>query len=427
MEPLNIAVTVCATRKYMYAMKAQARRVQAACQSYSRGHIILAGNDEAAMKDIRDLYKELLPSWIPWMIYADLKDDLKNYKEEAQLLIAQMRTAAFAKARTLDVDYCWSLDSDVLPWANALKCSLWSLGFDDGYYGIAACPYPSQGGGGFLCGRGTPFAPILPDWYPDERMIPEELKKEVDETRKGIDDAMKALDEKRKTAQNAAEMATETAKLNTFMEKMAKLEEKLREAPPSGNVFSLNAKGWRRRGFLDQAYPAIGHGAMLPSDWCGFGCTLMNRKALAHADWSGYDGRGTEDLFVVWRRWHQMGLRINVLTHCPADHVIRAPGQEGKFICMQVHHETEGECIGHMRFTPKPWYEFSLGEAFNPANDGKFAPPKEEKKDPTPAAEGAPAEKPVEKPAEPTPELKKAFEEALAKPAAPEGTPKPTP
>jgi hypothetical protein len=40
---------------------------------------------------------------------------------------------------------------------------------------VAACPYPSQGGGDFLCGRGTSRNPILPDFDEAEKDIPDDL------------------------------------------------------------------------------------------------------------------------------------------------------------------------------------------------------------------------------------------------------------
>jgi hypothetical protein len=91
----------------------------------------------------------------------------------------------------------------------------------------------------------------------------------------------------------------------------------------------------------------------------------MSARALEHAQFDGYDGRGTEDLYVVWTRWHRAGLRINVIPHSPCDHVIRrreAPG----YILQQAHHELQGEQVGHLRVQSRPWYEGKPGEAFTP-------------------------------------------------------------
>jgi hypothetical protein len=136
---------------------------------------------------------------------------------------------------------------------------------------------------------------------------------------------------------------------------------KVRACPPDGNIWQVIAKhGWRRRGWLDHAAPGIGRGAMIESDWCGFGCTLMNAAALALADFEGYDGRGTEDLFVCWHRWHPAGLRLNVIPHCPCDHVIwekKKGGDAGAYTHHIAYHEPEGECRGHLRVRQQPWLE----------------------------------------------------------------------
>ena len=134
---------------------------------------------------------------------------------------------------------------------------------------------------------------------------------------------------------------------------------KVRECPPDGNIWEVIAKhGWRRRGWLDSAYPGIGLGAVVPSDWCGFGCTLMNREALALADFEGYEGKGTEDLFVCWNRWHPAGLRINVIPHCPCDHVIwekKKGGSATEYNHIVAYHEQRGEARGHLRTRVVPW------------------------------------------------------------------------
>ncbi len=118
--------------------------------------------------------------------------------------------------------------------------------------------------------------------------------------------------------------------------------------------------GWRRRGWLDHAYPGIGVGAMVPSDWCGFGCTLMGAKALALADFDGYEGQGTEDLFIIWNRWWPAGKRINVITHCPCDHVIwskKKGGDVKEYTLVSSYHEMHGDCVGHLRTRKTPWQE----------------------------------------------------------------------
>jgi hypothetical protein len=238
------------------------------------------------------------------------------------------------------------------------------LEFDDGYYSISTCPYPSQGGGGYLGGRGTPFNHILPNYYEDEVQMPEEMAKELKENR----DKLKEL----------AENKAPDSEMEPIRKHLSELDRKIRDLPPKENVFGLNAKQWKRRGWFDNAYPALGKGAVLPSDWCGFGCTLMNKRALNFAHFDGYSGGGTEDLYIVWARWYPQGLRINVIPHCPCDHVIRNPGNPDYYVLQHAHHETEGECAGHMRIASRPFYSHEDGELFDEKNDGILKmPPKE--------------------------------------------------
>ncbi|OPZ54897.1 MAG: hypothetical protein BWY91_01388 [bacterium ADurb.BinA028] len=68
--------------------------------------------------------------------------------------------------------------------------------------------------------------------------------------------------------------------------------------------------------------------------------------------------RGTEDLFVCWRRWHPAGLRINVITHCPCDHVIwekKKGGSATEYNHIVAYHEHRGEARGHLRTRTVPW------------------------------------------------------------------------
>ena len=371
---MSIAVTIAATKDYTYACGIQARRVQAATRHIPEGHIILVGDKSKELRAICELYKSIMPKqgdkkWeVHLLAYEGMEDNHVNYLEAAQLRIGALRQAAFTKARELGVDRCLSLDSDVLPPAHAVRCMEQMLEFDNGYYAISTCTYPSQGGGGFLGGRGTPQRQIQQDWYEDERDIPQAARDELKTLRDEMTEFSKI---KEPTAENRKAFEAKAQKLG-------ELEKSLEKYPPKGNVWQMNALHWRPRGWLDNAYPAIGRGAVLPSDWCGFGCTMMNSEALAFAQFDGYDGKGTEDLYVVWNRWHQRGLRICVIPHCLCDHVIRDKHAPGKFIQVQPYHETDGECIGHLRLRYRPFYNFEPGEKFDPKNDGKLSPPPEQ-------------------------------------------------
>ena len=177
-----LVITVCATKSYVYAMRAQARRVVAnftATKGLGPGHVVLVGDLSSELKGIAELYRSILPAG--WQIHLEGRKEFveggENYKVPAQMLIARMRTEAAAKAIQLGADFCWSLDSDVLPPVNALRCSLNTLEFDNGYYSVATCPYPNTA---FLGGFGTRYHPIAEDFLPNERKIPSELKAEYD-------------------------------------------------------------------------------------------------------------------------------------------------------------------------------------------------------------------------------------------------------
>ena len=392
---MRLAITVCATESYTYALRAQARRVQGMILESklargAKGVVILVGDNSSEMVAMEEIYRsEILPEgWEVKRIEGKFTDGLKNYKNPAQLVIARMRSAAFDEARRRDVDACLSLDSDVLPQTNALDVMLQSLEFDNGFYRVATCPYPSQGGGDFLAGRGIPENPILPDIYPDERIIPETLLRRMERheqrlkelngqpdkswlsERESITQAINRCQPKgdvffRNSGTGALPFAA--AAKERLRKKLKALglkelaEEILAELDLEANAW--RPTGFRRRGWMSSSYPAIGIGCMLPTDWCGFGCTLMSREALALAQFDGYDGSGTEDLYVVYKRWHRAGLRISTIPHVPVDHVIRDQQNPGHYILLQAHHESRNpECVGHLRLEHRPWFQQTEGE-----------------------------------------------------------------
>jgi len=347
-----LAITICATKSYTYAMRTQARRVMANIYNagIDAGIVALIGDESKELQEIADFYKTILPEKWAVIVLADgtMNEDGANYKEAAQLRIARMRGAAFSYCRKIGAAPVWSLDSDVLPPSNALRCMLTMLEFDGGYYAVSTCPYPNTS---FLGGFGTPQNPIAEDFLPRERVLPPKLKAEFDANEAEI----KKLHAAKKTPSEVTR------------KKWDETNKKIRQCPPDGNIWQVIAKhGWRRRGWLDHAYPAIGKGSVVPSDWCGFGCTLMSKGAIALADFDGYEGRGTEDLYVCWHRWHPAGLRVNVITHCPCDHIIwsKKKGDDAsKYTHLVAYHEAEGEYRGHLRIRSIPWLgeELSLG------------------------------------------------------------------
>lgn len=205
-------------------------------------------------------------------------------------------------------------------------------------------------------GRGTPQETISPDFYEDECEVSAAMLKKRDALQKKLGGKAVAGPARKKA-----------------IEEVKEIQKKIRSAKPKfKNVFEANAAKWRKRGWLDVAYPAIGKGAVVPLDWCGSGCTLMSRKAYLLGDWGGYDGEGTEDLFLIWRRWHPNGVKIAGLPHCPSDHIIRAPGKgegKGKLIHLMTGHEEDGEFEGHLRQVRRPFYQQVAGEQYDSRND----------------------------------------------------------
>ena len=396
-----LAVTICATKGYQYAMIPQARAIHANLRHLTHPIFIILIGDEG-LKTIEEAYKALFFHRTNVRIerragFAGKEGDL-NYKNSAQLLIAQMRTAAFVQARALGATLCWSFDSDVIPKTSSCYRTLrWLLEIPGSFYQVAIAPYPSQGGGDFLAGRGTPEHPILQDFQPEERTVPEELQKKIE-------------------ANRVAAAAIEPGKQppRELLQAASDLYKEIEKCPPKGNVFKMNAEhGWKPRGWLSQAYPALGRGAIVPTDWCGFGCTLLNRQALDEADFLGYEGSGTEDLFAVWHRWHQVGIRIGAVLHEPAFHVSRR--KDGRQFLSFVRWVTDadegkGGCVGHLRTEQRPFYVHEKGEVWDPVNDGNPVAPDDR---PKPAPEPAPAA------AVPSPAPAVSPEPAIVSPAAP--------
>lgn len=355
---MKLAITICATEKYQYAMLPQARAIHANLRHYpGEIAVILAGDDK--LDTIAKYYTRLFGDKAKVEAIRSFKqgDGGKNYQNQAQILIASMRTAAFTAARAWGADLCWSLDSDVIPKSSLCFRTLeWLLAMPGGVYEVAISPYPSQGGGDLLAGRGTPQNPIAQDFLIKEREVPADLIEILDGLKK------KLADYKGADAPHA------------ILGAIAETNKKINECPPKGNVFKVNAEfGWRARGWLSNAYPGLGRGSVVPSDWCGFGSTLLSRRALDEVDFLGYDGGGTEDLWCVWWRWHQVGIRIGAALHEPSYHVSRR--SDGRYFSSLIRFVTDadedkGEAVGHIRVVQRPFYAFEPGEKYDPENDG---------------------------------------------------------
>ena len=366
---MNLHVAVVATKSYLYAFDVLVRRVQMNARECGlvagdcTFHLLVDQSADAV--ELRSRLADMLPGWTLALEVLAVPDGLENYQPGAQNLIAQLRQRVVERARAAGADFLWSLDSDVLPPPNGLRCSLTMLEFDGGYYDVACCPYPSQGGGPFLGGRGNYLSRIAKNVIVTERDVPERSMKVF----KAASDELQAIENPHLTPEY--EFKDRVARRDALVAKLRKWEKRFEKYPPKSDVFGLNAKGsWRQRGWMDYAYPGIGEGAVVPTDWFGMGATLMNREAMDLVDYAGYSGSGTEDLFIIWEKWWPRGIKLCVIPHCPADHVIRVKGRK-KIVHLEAYHERLGQQQGHLRWRPVPFLSHIPGEQWDKeANDG---------------------------------------------------------
>jgi len=342
-----LAITVSATRGYLHAWPQCVRAIAAAASHHEEAHFIFSTDESKEADAAAEIAKRELPEgWKVSVLKHPFADDAKDYKEAAQLRIAALQGAGFAFARKIRASMCWVVESDTIVPADALRVLEWTLSMPraDGspHYAVAAATYPN---GLFLGGFGDRRHQIAEDFLPEERTLNPRLKLLLEK----CDERLKAIP--RPTNAKEAEAAQKAGEKEG--KRMGRLREWVKKSPPSGNVFELNAKGYRRRGWMDFAYPGIGYGAVVPSDWCGLGCTLLSKAALSHADFTGYEGRGTQDLFLCWERWHPAGLKIACVPHIACDHIKRksadAPKKMPEIVHYRAFHEQEGECRGHLR------------------------------------------------------------------------------
>lgn len=343
-----IAIATYATKKYFYCWQSVLRHIAAAASHHNEAVFILATDkSEEAKNAIEVARRELPEGWKITSINIDVDDSCgKKYKQESQILIARLQGAAFSFARKIRATSLWSVESDVLVSAESLRVSEWVLQMPqaDGspYYDVAAVTYPN---GMFLGGFGSYQSAINEDFTMEEKKIPKRLKIAID----ACNERLKKCNDKKSAEKE--------------VNRMGRLRERLKRIPPDGNIWEVIAKhGWRRRGWMDFAYPAIGRGSIVPSDWCGLGCTLLSEKALSLATFEGYDGRGTQDLYLCWHRWHPHGLKIACVPHTTCDHVKpkRGKNDDGSNELIVHHvasHQQEGEMRGHLRSKEQPWIQ----------------------------------------------------------------------
>jgi hypothetical protein len=326
-----IAITVSATRQYLHAWPQCVRAIAAAAAHHAEAHFIFSTDESKEGEAAVELSKRELPEgWKVSVLKHKMEDAPKDYKTEAQLRIARLQGSGFAFARRIRASMCWSVESDTIPTADSLRVLEWTLQMPDAvgdpYYHIAAATYPN---GLFLGGFGDHRHQIAEDFLPSERKLKPRLKLLLEKCEERL-----SLVKDRATGEKE-------------MKRMGRLREWVKKSPPDGSIWEVTAKhGWRRRGWMEYAYPGIGLGAVVPSDWCGLGSTLLSYKALQLADFNGYEGKGTQDLFLCWSRWKPAGLRIACVPHVACDHIKR---HGDKIVHHRAWHEQDPAQYGHLR------------------------------------------------------------------------------
>jgi len=338
-----LAIVTAATKGYLHAWPQCLRAITATAAHHEEAHFIFVTDESEAGSAAAELAKRELPEgWKVTVLKHPIASDGKDYKAAAQCRIARLQGSGFAFARKIRASVCLSVESDTILPAHALRVLEWTLQMPraDGrpLYGVAAATYPN---GLFLGGFGTPSHPIAEDFLPKERNLSARLRL-----------CLETCEARLKAP------ATRQTGEKEFR-RLGRLRDRIRSKSPTGSIWEVIAEhGWRRRGWLDFAYPGVGEGAVVPSDWCGLGATLLSKEALAHADFTGYDGRGTQDLYLCWRRWYPAGIRIACVPHVACDHIKpKASSDPGTVEIVHHHawHETEGEFRGHLRQTARPF------------------------------------------------------------------------
>lgn len=341
---MKLSIRICATKSYLHVWRTLLRRVVTAAAHRDSVHIVFVSTEHEDCTKAFKLLCDLAPKH--WQTEHRIAGEEpasgdEKYKDKIQQLIARMHGMGFEASRAAGADQCWTVEPDVLPPPDALRMMEWALAMPqaDGspYYDVAFCTYPN---GHFIGGFGTPQSPINQDFTYGERVIPADLQKRYQKMKR----EEKTLNKTKKPPEQA------------WIDAAKRLNEEILKCPVRGNIWNANATKWRRRGWLDHAYPAIGRGAIVPVDWCGEGCNLLSKKALSLAFYDGYTGAGTQDLHLCWRQWHPNGLRIACITHTVCDHVKH---DNGKLIHHRAYHETEGEYKGHLRVQQQEWVDLA--------------------------------------------------------------------
>jgi len=339
---VKTAVLTAATKSYAYAMPDCAAAIARSIRGCGGEFIWIIATDKA--ETVSEAVKVSESFGLKTKVIETgvvEQESRKKYKEQSQVLIAGLQQACMDEAIRNDADIYFSVESDVIIHPDSYRGLKWLLEcpMESHRFDVAAATYFN---GSFLCGRGTPRNHICEDFEESERNLPKKLFKDLQGTREEIS-------KHEKTGEIPKEI----------LERLGALREEIKKCPPKGNVFSLNSKKWRKRGWLDAAYPgAACLGAVLPTDWCGLGCTMWGRDVMRITDFCGYEGMGTQDLYLVWNKWHPAGKRIGCLVSTPGIHV--KPEGDG-FIMWEPFFVPNGEeTSGHIRIRKRNYQSYQF-------------------------------------------------------------------
>jgi len=102
------------------------------------------------------------------------------------------------------------------------------------------------------------------------------------------------------------------------------------------------------------------------------GNNLFSKRATQYVDFTGYAGRGTQDLYLTYSKLSANGLKFCVIPHSTSHHVARKQNADGgEFTMYYLYHEQEGDCVGHLRQREVPFYTFEAGEQMPTATTEK--------------------------------------------------------
>ncbi|WP_009964877.1 hypothetical protein [Verrucomicrobium spinosum] len=362
---MKLVICTYATETFCYALQAQEPLLVANLKTAGVGAhevaFLMSGDGSATSRTAFEGVRTALNRWasgaagkeccVPCEYIACAAGEARSaghgHETGSNLNIARMQDACFARAREIGADYLWSLESDVLPSNNCLRALLSALQFDGGYYSVAMAAYPNEE---FLGGHGSPTHWINPNVYDEERMADGELQTRLAAAKEALNSAAESeAGERRKVVD---ELLTE-----------------LRQCPAKANAYGLNAARWRRRGWLSHAYPGIGLGAMVPTDWVGMGCTLFTADVVNCTNWLGYEGHGTQDLWACWKIWQPRGFRLCVVPHVTCSHAkVRWEDEKPTATLLHAYHEAGGEYHGHLRVQKQP---FKLPDSWGGRGQGE--------------------------------------------------------